>query len=60
MNESNRMECKGDDGMVCENDGIVCECERGWGVKVGEDDGMVFGGGEGWCVKGMGCLVCIF
>ena len=31
----------------CENDGIVCECERGWGVKVGEDDGMVFGGGEG-------------
>ena len=42
LNESNRMECKGDDGMVCENDGIV------------------FGGGEGWCLKGMGCLVCIF
>ena len=29
-------------------------------MKVFEDDGMVFGGGEEWCVKGIGCLVCIF
>ena len=37
--------------MVCENKGL-CVKVRGGGVKVFEDDGMVFWGGE-WCVKMM-------
>ena len=40
--------CKGDDGLVCENDGMVCEGERGV-RKVCEDDQMVLKL-KGWCV----------